>query len=314
MRKMFDWYGGKARVAHIILACTPPDVNVWHEACMGSAVVTLNSERHRVEAISDLDDDLVHLFGTLAHPEKGQALLERLMKLQYSRDEFNSAREAKKSGYAGLDEFRKAELIYVHITQSFNNARKCFRKHGVSQRDYTFMLQSNLPEVWKRLQGVRVMKMNCVDVVNELRNNPKAFVMLDVPYLWELRAKGSRNIYGHEMSKLDHIELLEACKDAKCKIMICGYRKTDGNDLYDNMLDIPHSHWKHYTLAQLVKSCQTKTEKDTATETIWVNYELPYIAKFYINTKSEEENPAIQQWTSMAPGVIIPSTKEKEVA
>lgn len=147
---------------------------------MGSAVVTLNSARHQVEVISDMDEDLVHLFSMLADRVDGANLVDRLMGLQYSESEFVRAMRAKNNHYKTVDDFRRAEMIYIAITQSFNNTRKGFRRRGVSQRDYTFMSQSNLPEVHQRLQGVRVYQMDCVEVVRKVHNNPNAFVLLNM--------------------------------------------------------------------------------------------------------------------------------------
>jgi len=45
--------------------------------------------------------------------------------------------------------------------------------------------------------------------------------------------------------------------------------------------------WKHYKLADLVKSCQSSLSvRDVGEEWIWVNYELPDIAKYFINLKT----------------------------
>lgn len=114
-----------------------------------------------------------------------------------------------------------------------------------------------------------------------MRGNANAFVLLDVPYLPEMRASNALDIYGYEMSTKEHIHMLETIRDAKCCIMLCGYRRKNGNDLYDEYL-IKHG-WKHYKLAELVKSCQNKKEKDIAEEWIWVNYELPSFAKYVID-------------------------------
>ena len=312
----FRWYGGKFRVVDAILACIPSFITAWYEACMGSAAVTLNSPRRPVELLSDLDDDLVHLFQLMAHPVDGAELLDRLLHLDYSESEFARAKRAQKNGYRGIDKFRRAEMIFILITQSFNATRQSFRRRGMSQRDYTDLNARNLPFVHERLQGVRVRKVDCVDVVDKVRDNPHAFVLLDVPYRWELRAEGSRNIYGYEMDKAHHLRLLETCKGVKCCIMLCGYRQTDGHDLYDETLGVgqPGSPWRHYTLAELTKTCQTKKARDVAVETIWVNYPLPPAARYYINTKIEEEIPALQPWTSTPSGVIIPTSEGKGVA
>lgn len=312
--RFFRWYGGKYRVTDIILACVPAYITAWYEACMGSAAVTLNSPRRAIEVVSDLDEELVHLFSLMAERVDGANLLDRLLNLEYSESEFIRAQRAKANSYRGTDQFRKAEMIFILITQSFNATRQSFRRNGMSQRDYTDLNARNLPLVYERLQGVHVKQMDCVDVVERIRDNPTAFVFLDVPYRWELRAEGARSIYGMEMDEAHHLRLLETCKGAKCCIMLCGYRQTDGHDLYDRVLGVgqPGSPWQQYTLAELAKTCQTKEVRDVAIETVWVNYPLPSYASYYINTR--EENPALRQWTSTPAGVIVPTTLDKGVA
>jgi len=304
--RFFPWYGGKFRVVDPILACVPHQVTVWHEACMGSAAVTLNAPRRAEEILSDLDEDLVHLVRLMADKVEGEKLLDRLLHTEYSESAFIRAQRAKKNDYCGVDDLTRAEMIFTSITQSFNSTRKSFRRRGVSIEDYRERNAANLTEVFKRLQGVHVCKVDCVDVVKQVYSNPHAFVFLDVPYRWELRAKGARSIYGHEMDNADHIRLLEACKDAKCCIMLCGYRQENGKDPYDKVLGVGQagSHWQYYTLAELRKTCQNKSVRDIGKETIWVNYPLPNIARYYIDVERDHFENEVP--TSTPSRIILP--------
>lgn len=65
--------------------------------------------------------------------------------------------------------------------------------------------------------------------------------------------------------------------------MLCGYKTETGTDLYDAYL-LPYG-WHCYKLADIVKACQTTKQKDIAQEFIWVNYELPEMAKYVISMK-----------------------------
>lgn len=77
------------------------------------------------------------------------------------------------------------------------------------------------------------------------------------------------------------IKLLNTIKDSQNKIILCGYRDKNGTDLYDEYL-LPYG-WKHYKIAELVKSCQFKEKKDVAEEWVWTNYPLPDCAKYWID-------------------------------
>lgn len=304
----FPWYGGKSRMIMSILSCIPPHVTAWYEACMGSAVVTLNSPRYEVELLSDLDEDLVHLFSVMANRVDGANLLDRLLHLEYSESEFVRAKRAKDDHFRNVNDIRRAVMEFSLISMSFNSTRRSFRRHGMSQRDYADRNARNLPLVFQRLQGVHIKQMDCVDVVDRVRNNPAAFIFLDVPYRWPVRAKGARNIYGFEMDESHHRRLLNVCKGAKSCIMLCGYYQEP--DLYDQVLEVgkPESPWRRYVLGGFVKSCQTKAKRDIAVETIWVNFPLPSYARYYINTKNDGTNPATSLWTPEHKSGIITAT------
>lgn len=313
IKRFYGWYGGKCRLVMALLACIPDYVTDFYEACAGSAVVTLNMTKRRVEMVSDLDPEVVHLLSVMSDRQLGGQLVDRLLALPYSRDTFMEAKKAQANGYRELDDVAQAVAIFTLITQSFNNTRKVFRAKGPTRRAYAFAQLSNIPWVYERMAGVKVKSMDCVDVVEKVRDHPRAMVYLDLPYRHPLRAKGARATYGHEMTDAEHVTVLEACRDAKCCILICGYHDERGEDLYDKVLGIgqPGSKWHRYMVGRLPKSCQTSLTKGKGEEYIWVNYPLPMAARYYFNTS---ENPANRLWTPSARGVIIPDTKIEEVA
>lgn len=256
---------------------------------MGSAVVTLNSPRHKTEVISDLDDELVNLFSLMADETAGPVLLNRLLHVEYSEQRFRYAKQAKQKNYARLDSLTRAEHEFVLITQSFNSTKQSFRRKGMTPQEYADLNARNLPLVQKRLRGIRVEKKDCVEVVTMVRSNPHAFVFLDVPYRASLRGKGADKVYTCEMDDAKHTELLKECKDARCCILLCGYHQEP--DLYDQVLEVdnPESPWRRYVLGKFVKSCQTKAKRDIAAETIWINYPIPHYAHYYISTAESED-------------------------
>lgn len=171
-----------------------------------------------------------------------------------------------------------AEMSFILISQSFNATRRKW-SNSRSQEDYTWTLRKNLPEVYSRLQGVTVWNRDCIEVLAEIKENPNACILLDVPYRPSLR--GAKKVYTCEMSEELHKKMLETIQDSKNKIILCGYRENNGQDLYDEYL-LPYG-WKHYKVADLVKACQIKDKKDVAEEWVWVNYKLPDFSKYMIN-------------------------------
>lgn len=278
----YRWYGGKLRMVDIIFHLIP-EHTAYYEPFMGSAAVLLNHARSQLEVINDLDKELFHFMKTLADREKGAVLVERLCNLWYGKNFFEEAKEWQRKHYKGLDDIEKAVMIYALITQSFDCLKKSFSYQAYAdtiayRRDILF----HLPRVYERLKNVRVLNMDGIDLLGKIANNPSAFAFVDPPYRKELRGKGADKAYSCELPHKEQIRLLKTIRNAKCKIMLCGYRSNSGVDLYDRYL-LPHG-WKCYKLVEVVKaSQQRKGSKDMAEEFIWVNYELPDNAKYVIS-------------------------------
>lgn len=280
--KAFRWYGGKIRIVQILNDLIPEHA-AYYEPFMGSAALLLNHPRSELEVINDLDEELVFFMKTLADDEKGKELIRRLEKLWYGKSFFDEALEASKRQYRGLDDIEKAVKIYTLITQSFNCTRKSFSPGAFrNTSDYRADISFHLPEVHERLQGVRILQMNGIDLLGKIADNPNAFAFVDPPYRWELRGAGADRAYACEMPQYEHVRLLKTVRNAKCKVMLCGYRSETEEDLYDIYLK-PYG-WKCYKIGDYVKSCQVKKKhRDMGQEFIWVNYELPVVAKYVIS-------------------------------
>lgn len=282
--KSYRWYGGKIRMVHT-LNFLIPEHTAYYEPFMGSAALLLNHPRSRLEVINDLDPDLVHFMKTLADRKEGKILTDHLCRLWYGKSFFMEALECKKHNYRGLDRIDKAVMVFTLITQSFNCTRKSFANKAYRDtNEYRADIQFHIPKVHERLQGVHILNMNGIDLLARIADNSDAFVFADPPYRKELRGVGADKSYTCELPHSEQVRLLKTIRHAKCKIMLCGYRKENGSDLYDTYL-LPHG-WKCYKLADVAKSCQvSKGHRDMGHEYIWVNYELPYSARYVISMK-----------------------------
>lgn len=282
--KAYRWYGGKIRMVNIINFLIPQHT-AYYEPFMGSAAVLLNHPRSRLEVINDLDADLVHFMKILADREKGKVLVDRLCRLWYGKTEFDNAMECQKKKFRGMDEIDKATAIFILITQSFNATRKTFGKKVFKDTNaYRMDIKFHIPKVYERLENVRVNNMNGIDLLGKIADNPNAFAFVDPPYRHDLRGVNADRAYMCELPHKEQIRLLKIIREAKCKIMLCGYKEEHGIDLYDQYL-LPYG-WKCYKLVDIVKACQvSKEHKDIGQEFIWVNYELPENAKYVISMK-----------------------------
>ncbi len=192
------------------------------------------------------------------------------------------AKEYEENCFQGLDEIERAKMIYVINTQSFNSAGKSFSKKDIADETYRKHIRSTLPLVRERLQNIRIFSMDGLEMIKEMKDKEEAFLFLDPPYRQELRGENARNVYKHEMSDDEQIRLLQTVRDARCKIMLCGYRNENGVDLYDCYLK--DYNWHCYKIMDVAKSSQSKSgKKDVGHEYIWVNYGLPEVASAAID-------------------------------
>lgn len=293
---VFAWYGGKIRFLTELLGLVP-ECHVWCEPYMGSAALTLNNIRCKREILNDTDYGLVCFFKTLQDKRAGKELIEQIKSMNCSREEFEAAKvfkklwdknqEGKKPQYISVE---RALCEFILITQSFNNTRTSYSKKNLKNvQGFRDRSERNLTEAQKRLENVEIRHGNALDVIRELKDNEEAFLFLDPPYEHDKRNASATGAYGkgNEMSQKAHGELVELIKDAKCKIMLCGYRFDDVTEqtLYDRYL-LPYG-WKCYKLADTKKTAAPSRdgEKPAAKEFIWVNYALPDNAGGYISLR-----------------------------
>ena len=89
--------------------------------------------------------------------------------------------------------------------------------------------------------------------------SPDVLIYADPPYLRSSR-RNVRQLYLHEMTESEHVELLTLLLKCKCMVAISAY----ANDLYDTML----KGWRKETW-------QVGTRGGVATEALYMNYRTP---------------------------------------
>lgn len=104
-----------------------------------------------------------------------------------------------------------------------------------------------------------------VDAIKFLRMNSRlldstSFVYCDPPYVRSAR-RSSRDLYEHEMSDEQHVELLNVLKELRCMVLLSGYY----SDLYATEL----KDWNCMTFHT------TNRAGARTTEYVWFNYDKP---------------------------------------
>lgn len=284
--RFFPWYGGKLRLVGKLLFLIP-EHDAWYEPYGGSAAMTLNQYPEfngaKQQIINELDEDIYNLWKVIKTPSTGKEFIKQLGQIEYGKEIFAEAYKKKTKGYFGMSDLEKALCEYILITQSFNAARKTFAKRD--GKNYKANNVVHVRRVYERIKKVEVLNSTAIDLIQKVKENKKAFLFLDPPYLHEYRGKCALDVYGCEMTSTDHEELLMEIRDATCQVLICGYRSgTVEETVYDRILKESRRQWHCYLVGEVPKPTN-KRNKEYGKEYVWVNYDIPTLAKFIINVQ-----------------------------
>lgn len=262
MRAIFRYPGSKWSLAGWIISHFPAGYEkmVYLEPFCGSGAVFFNKEPGAVEAINDMDGDVVNLFRVLR--ESPEELRRALELTPYSREEYDLS-------FMPADEpIEKARRFMVRTNQAIGAklGTKCgWRNHKQREIGGTACKWGGITDTVdlaaQRLRGsttnlVQIEHMDALELIARY-NRPDVLMYVDPPYLRSTRKSG--RLYVHEMDRGQHRELLKLLNESRAKIVLSGYQ----SELYDREL----CGWYKDSA-----KCQT-TSGEFAREVIWINYE-----------------------------------------
>ena len=254
MKNVLKYPGSKTRIAKWICSFIPKH-DVYLEPFFGGGAVFFNKIPSRIETINDLSSEVYNYFKVLR--DKPEELIKLLELTPYSRDEYNNAFSSAES------DVEKARRFAVRCCQGFgcsNRYKNGFRNSIGKTSPRTTAFWGNFPEVLKlaseRLLETQIENQDAIKLI-ERYNKEEVFIYADPPYLHSTRKK---YLYEHEMTDLEHIELLKTLKNHKGKVMISSYE----NNLYDNYLIGWRKEFKNTIAEGSIKR----------TEVIYMNYNL----------------------------------------
>lgn len=259
MNAVIKYPGSKWRAAKWIISYFPTHRS-YLEPFFGSGGVFFNKPRSNIETINDLDGEVVNLFEWI---RKDPELLAHAVRwTPYARAEYDRAFESQ---YIETDSLRRAVNFYIRMMMGHGfrtTGEKVGWKNDVCGREraYAATYWAKTPEgimaAAERLRGVQIENRPAVEVIRRF-NSPKVLIYADPPYV--LGTRRNRKQYRHEMSDVDHVELLEALSAHAGPVLISGY----GSHLYDEAL----CGWNR---VERKERTQVATER---TEVLWMNFE-----------------------------------------
>lgn len=242
-RPTLRWHGGKWRLAPWIISHFPPH-RTYVEPFGGAASVLIRKARAYAEVYNDLDDEVVCLFQVLRDRDSAARLQDLLRLTPFARCEFRAAYEETD------DPIERSRKLIVRSFMGFGSnahasAEKGHRSTGfraTSNRSGTTPAQdwANYPDAMvalvQRLQGVVIESRPAIEVMAQ-HDRADTLHYVDPPYMHETRAQGNKydlgwRMYRHEMTDIQHAELLEYLRAAKGLVILSGYPAP----LYEEML------------------------------------------------------------------------------
>lgn len=253
MKRILNYPGSKWRMADLIISLMPEHKN-YLEPFAGSLAVFFNKEKVLCETINDLDGRLVNLYKQMR--EKPEELARLISLTPYSREEQVLSRNV--SADPVEDARRMMVLLWFSIGGKTSHDSS-FRRNTTWRGPYNTQTWSRVPriifEAVERLKDAQIENRPAIQLIKEF-DDQETLMYVDPPYLPELL---SNSYYKHEMTRDEHVELLQTLKGSKAKVILSGYE----SHLYNDNL-------KEWT--KIVVPTATFTGKKQ-NEVLWLNFE-----------------------------------------
>ena len=257
MNTLLNYPGAKWGMAKETVALMPPHRS-YLEPFFGSGAVLFNKPPSAIETVNDIDGDIVNFFKVLR--EQPEKLAAYVAMTPYSRAVFDDAHENR-----GMSDFERAWKFAIRskMGHGFKTYQKTGFKIDVYARENSYAvncwnrLPGDLLEAAGRLKDVQIENRPALDLIRKF-NHDNVLIYADPPYL--LSTRGGKQ-YRYEMTRQDHVELLDALKQHKGTVILSGYP----SELYDREL----SGWNRITRKSYNQNA------DQRTEVLWCNFDVP---------------------------------------
>lgn len=259
------WHGGKHYLAQAIIDLMPPHVH-YVEPYFGGGSVLLEKNPDGVsEVVNDRNRELMNFWKVLQTPELFSHFIRIVEATPFSQQEWREAGIVCEDKYP---ETERAVAFFIRCRQSragkfnsFATLSKNRTRRAMNEQVSAWMTAvDGLAEVAARLRRVVLLNDNAIDVIVR-EDSQNTLFYLDPPYLHTTRV--TTNDYDHEMTELEHQELLGTIIQLQGKVMLSGYP----SKLYDRYL----SKWKCVSIA-IDNKASSAAIKPVKSECIWMNY------------------------------------------
>lgn len=278
------WHGGKSYLAACIVELMPPrcdnpnapalsDPGWLHyvEPYAGGLAVLLALDPTGIsEVVNDLNGKLMNFWGAIANRStfelfqrwaQATPFAERCWELSGETEYIRDKDQIDPS--AAVAFFVRCRQSLAGRMDSFAPLTRNRTRRGMNEQASAWLgAVEGLPAVHKRLQRVVVLNRDALDVIRQ-QDGPRTLFYLDPPYLHETRATTGE--YAHEMTRADHVALLDVLATLKGRFLLSGYR----SDLYDVRAN--REGWRRVDF-DLANNAAGGATKRRMTECVWCNF------------------------------------------
>lgn len=275
MNAVIKYPGSKWRIARWIIRHFP-EHRSYLEPFFGSGAVLFNKRRSPIETVNDLDGDVVNLFRQIR--EAPERLADAIYWTPYARAEYERAWAAQ---YTEKDPFQRSVDFYIRMMMGHGfrtTGEKVGWKNNVQGREaayaagYWCKTPETIRQAAERLRKVQIECRPAVELIQRF-NFPNVLIYADPPYVLGTR-HGKQ--YRHEMTDIQHEELLNALLSHRGPVLLSGY----DSDIYRDMLP----GWHREEIAERAQTSGVRTE------VLWMNFE-PMLQETLFERLEEQHEP-----------------------
>ena len=262
------WHGGKYYLADRIVKMMPKHVHYVEPFFGGGAVffkkpISLISDHS--EVINDIYGELVNFWQVLQSKKLFPEFERRIILTPFAKPVWETARINQSD-----DLVERACAFFIRYRQSrqglgrdFATMSRARTRRGMNEQVSSWLSAiDGLADAHSRLSRVAIFCESATQLIEREDDNNSLFYC-DPPYVLETRIV--KNAYSHEMSELQHQELLDTLAAVRGKFIISGYR----NKLYDAAAK--KNSWNR-TEIKIDNKASSQKIKPVKTECLWYNF------------------------------------------
>jgi DNA adenine methylase len=266
---VLKWHGGKHYLAEQIVRKIPPHTH-YVEPFFGSGAVLFAKPENLVlnhsEVINDIHKELTIFYCVLRNRVQFEEFKRIVDLTPFSEVEWEHACAANPANTP----VQRAVKFFIRYRQSRQGIGKSFAtlsrnrtRRGMNEQVSSWLSAiDGLDFAHNRLSRVAILNKHANDVILS-QDGFSTFFYLDPPYLKDTRS--AKEVYEHEMSKKEHIDLLDILSNVEGKFILSGYEHT----LYTEVAE--RNRWKKHEVI-LPNNASGDQLKESRTECLWYNY------------------------------------------